>query len=166
MAIPILTKKEAGKLQAATDQEPQDQEALERKLKEFAGGLPYDRARVIERTQDGFRLAIIQNLKKVKVNNRPQEGSKTVKLKWVIAFIIIAIMLGVGNKQHNLLGLLFVGLALYCAITGIWSFIEPGGVTISICYLLISLGMLWIGFHHLFLRFCWNLVWKLIHLIL
>lgn len=30
--------------------------ALEKELKEFSGGLAYDQARVIERTQDGFRL--------------------------------------------------------------------------------------------------------------
>jgi len=32
--------------------------ALEKELKEFSGGLPYDQARVIERTQDGFRQGV------------------------------------------------------------------------------------------------------------
>ena len=32
--------------------------ALEKELKEFSGGLPYDQARVIERTQDGFRMGV------------------------------------------------------------------------------------------------------------
>ena len=32
--------------------------ALEKELKEFSGGLAYDQARVIERTQDGFRAGV------------------------------------------------------------------------------------------------------------
>jgi hypothetical protein len=32
--------------------------ALEKELKEFSGGLPYDQARVIERTQDGLRQGV------------------------------------------------------------------------------------------------------------
>jgi len=58
MAIPILTKKEAGKLQAAPHQEAQDQEALERQFRKVAGGLPYDRARRFERPQDGYRQGL------------------------------------------------------------------------------------------------------------
>ena len=32
--------------------------ALEKELEEFSGGFPYDRARIIERTQDGFRMGV------------------------------------------------------------------------------------------------------------
>jgi hypothetical protein len=32
--------------------------ALEKELKEFSGGLAYDQARIIERTQDGFRMGV------------------------------------------------------------------------------------------------------------
>ncbi len=35
-----------------------DPAALEKELQEFSGGLPYDQARVIERTQDGFRQGV------------------------------------------------------------------------------------------------------------
>ena len=41
----------AGEAQANT-------QALEKELKEFSGGLPYDQARIIERTQDGFRQGV------------------------------------------------------------------------------------------------------------
>lgn len=35
-----------------------DLEALEKELKEFSGGLAYDQARIIERTQDGFKQGV------------------------------------------------------------------------------------------------------------
>ncbi|MCL4503843.1 MAG: hypothetical protein M1438_18625 [Deltaproteobacteria bacterium] len=40
---------------AAYDERQAAIKALEKELKEFSGNLPYDQARVIERTQDGFR---------------------------------------------------------------------------------------------------------------
>jgi hypothetical protein len=40
------------------DQRVKELQALERELKEFSGGLPYDQARIIENTQDGFRQGV------------------------------------------------------------------------------------------------------------
>lgn len=37
---------------------PVSAQALEKELKEFSGGLAYDQARIIERTQDGFRQGV------------------------------------------------------------------------------------------------------------
>jgi hypothetical protein len=43
---------------AEDDQRVVDLEALEKELKEFSGGLAYDQARIIERTQDGFKQGV------------------------------------------------------------------------------------------------------------
>jgi hypothetical protein len=47
---PVVLEKE--------DQRVVDQEALEKELKEFSGGLAYDQARIIERTQEGFKQGV------------------------------------------------------------------------------------------------------------
>jgi hypothetical protein len=53
-AVEVLEEwKDEAKLRSA---QADAAKALEKELKEFSGGLPYDLARVIERTQDGFRL--------------------------------------------------------------------------------------------------------------
>jgi hypothetical protein len=55
--VAVVTKEWNAEAQRQQDQHAAA-EALEKELKEFSGGLPYDQARVIERTQDGFRQGV------------------------------------------------------------------------------------------------------------
>jgi hypothetical protein len=56
-------------------------------------------------------------------------------------------------KVPTVIGLMFFLMGSYCALAGIWNFIGPMRVMVSIGYCLLGFGLMWVGLHHLVFGF-------------